>query len=67
MCRKIVLVADTPMLVVCNMCVILTVSYYIVVSFTPLHVDEVLVVEVVDRRMRCLEGSGVSSRTMRCC
>ena len=67
MCRKIVLVASTPMLVVCNICVILTVSYYIVVSFTPLHVDEVLVVEVVDRRMRCLEGSGVGSRTMRCC
>ena len=67
MCRKIVLVASTPMLVVCNMCVILTVSYYIVVSFTPLHVDEVLVVEVVDRRMRCLEDSGVGSRTMRCC
>ena len=61
------LVADTPMLVVCNMCVILTVSYYIVVSFTPLHVDEVLVVEDVDRRMRCLEDSGVGSRTMRCC
>ena len=55
------------MLVVCNMCVILTVSYYIVVSFTPLHVDEVLVVEDVDRRMRCLEDSGVGSRTMRCC
>ena len=67
MCRKIVLVASTPMLVVCNMCVILTVSYYIVVSFTPLHVDEVLVVEVVDIRMRCLEGSDVGSRTMRCC